>query len=637
MEKIIQIQYQGRNFSIEESAYQLFQEYESELKNYFSKEEAGEEIFADLQYRMAEILEQRSLTNTLYRNDIEDLIETIGRPADFNPEGERTSEAKENPFSDIKKKLFRDKKDKIVAGVCSGIANYFAIDPIIVRLIFVLFTLFNIVTLLSFNVGLLAYIIFWIILRPAVLKPNVSKKLFRNPKDKILGGVCSGIAQFFNIDTWIVRLIFLAPILLGFLSSHSNFSFVNIEMISHSFYSLSVMSYFLLWFIIPVAKVTTDYMLMKGEPININTIQNSTSMQDISNNNRNGLNKFFKVIAYIIIALVIIVMVPTAIGIVVAFLYSYNIAEIVLFSSSNKILALLSLLLFVALPAIGLVIWFIRSVLGYKANKSLRAVFIGLNILGWISITLLAVAMARQNSSPGVVSHKVTIDPAVDTLYIRSTDTSALYNEEVYFDLNDMNFLVEKTAGYNHIRAVDIDYEESEDSTMYAEIKIISRGENKGLAHKHAQDVQFKYELDSNVLRLPAQVTVNNAEPYYMQNAEVTIYVPKGKTVITDKKYLRQISKSFHSSGNGVYIEHHGRNVDEDRVFTYENETRHEADEKESDLQEALERKKEMEREHADRIREKEQELKEERERLEQERKTQDKEIEEMRKANKAG
>jgi phage shock protein PspC (stress-responsive transcriptional regulator) len=314
MEKIIQIEYQGRNFSIEESAYQIFQQYELDLKQFFSKEEEGDEIFADLQYRMSEILEQRCGQQTIYKKDIEALIEMIGKPIDFET-NDTGNEKKSTLYTSLKKKLFRDKKDKIIAGVCSGIANYFSIDPIIVRLIFILFTIFNIVTFLSFNIGILAYILFWVILTPAILEPNVSKKLFRNPKDKILGGVCSGIAQFFNIETWIVRLLFLSPILLGFLSNHSNFSFVNVELISHSFYVLSIVSYILLWFIIPMAKVTTDYMLLKGEPININTIQNTTTMQDLTNKNNNGLNKFFRVIAYFIIALIMLIMIPTAIGI----------------------------------------------------------------------------------------------------------------------------------------------------------------------------------------------------------------------------------------------------------------------------------------------------------------------------------
>ena len=151
MEKIIQIEYQGRNFSIEESAYQIFQQYELDLKQFFSKEEEGDEIFADLQYRMSEILEQRCGQQTIYKKDIEALIEMIGKPIDFET-NDTGNEKKSKLYTSLKKKLFRDKKDKIIAGVCSGIANYFSIDPIIVRLIFILFTIFNIVTFLSFNI-----------------------------------------------------------------------------------------------------------------------------------------------------------------------------------------------------------------------------------------------------------------------------------------------------------------------------------------------------------------------------------------------------------------------------------------------------------------------------------------------------
>ncbi len=634
MEKIIQIEYQGRNFSIEESAYQIFQEYENDLKIFFSKEEEGEEIVADLQYRMAEILEQKSSNGTIYKKDIEELIEMIGKPADFEKgDGEaQQQENKSNPFADIQKKLFRDKKDKIIAGVCSGIANYFSIDPIIVRLIFVLFTTFNIITFLSFNLGIVAYVIFWIILSPAVLKPNVSKKLFRNPKDKILGGVCSGIAQFFNVETWIVRLLFLSPILLGFLSSHSNFSFVNIELISHSFYSLSFMSYMLLWFIIPVAKVTTDYMLLKGEPININTIQNTTTMQDVSNSSHNGLNKFLKIIAYFIIGIIILIMIPTAIGILIAVLFSYSVADIVLFTTANKVLALLSLGLFVALPVIGLITWLIRKMMGYKPNKSLRAVFIGLNTLGWVSLILLAASMVKQNNTYSSTTQKIILPQAIDTLYIESTDTSNLYNEVVFFDLNQANYLMEKTADYNLIKSVDIDYEETNDTSIYIEIEKSSFGENRGFAFKHATDAIFDFQIDNNKLKLPAHVTVSNNEPYYMQNVQVTVYVPKGKTVITAKKYNRQINRSFHSSKHGIYINHHDRDVDEDYVYTNTSEKEIEKSYKEDELKEAQEKLKETEQENEELIKEKERELEEAKKKLEEDRKDHLKEIKQIEK-----
>lgn len=55
------------------------------------------------------------------------------------------------------KRLYRSKRDKVLGGVCGGIAEYFEIDPVIVRLVWVLFTL------VSMGFGIIAYIVAWII------------------------------------------------------------------------------------------------------------------------------------------------------------------------------------------------------------------------------------------------------------------------------------------------------------------------------------------------------------------------------------------------------------------------------------------------------------------------------------------
>jgi len=55
------------------------------------------------------------------------------------------------------KKLFRNKKNRILGGVCSGIADYLEVDPTIIRLFWILGTLF-------WGAGLIAYLIFWIIM-----------------------------------------------------------------------------------------------------------------------------------------------------------------------------------------------------------------------------------------------------------------------------------------------------------------------------------------------------------------------------------------------------------------------------------------------------------------------------------------
>ncbi len=70
----------------------------------------------------------------------------------------------------MNKKLYRSVTDKMIGGVCGGLAEYFDVDPVIVRLIFVLAVIFG-------GSGILAYLILWIIIpqRPYIITPYSSK------------------------------------------------------------------------------------------------------------------------------------------------------------------------------------------------------------------------------------------------------------------------------------------------------------------------------------------------------------------------------------------------------------------------------------------------------------------------------
>ena len=62
-----------------------------------------------------------------------------------------------SPASGARKKLMRSSTDKKIAGVCAGLADYFDLDPTIIRLVWVLLVLFA-------GTGLIAYIVLWIVL-----------------------------------------------------------------------------------------------------------------------------------------------------------------------------------------------------------------------------------------------------------------------------------------------------------------------------------------------------------------------------------------------------------------------------------------------------------------------------------------
>jgi len=579
MEKIIQINYQSRSISIEENAYNEFQKYEEELKQFFLKEEGGEETFADLQYRMAEILEQRnnSTSNPISLDDIHELIETIGKPSDLGSESNEAKFEKPNQSAGTeRKKLYRNKNknEKVIAGVCSGIANYFSIDPIAVRIAFAVFTLFNVATFFSFNVGILAYILFWVLLEPAYIKTNIQRKLFRNPKDKVIGGVCSGLAQFFNTDAWVVRLIFLAPFIIGIATNSSHFGGKGIQILGHSFFGLAFISYLILLVIVPVAKSATDYMLLKGEPINISTIQNSTSMTLVTQNSNSGLSKFLKVIAYIIIFFFLIFMIPIAFSILVGSVFSYNLAGIVLFTTLNKTLALFTLIFFIALPLLGIFVWLIRKIAGYKKqNRSLRIAFVSLNVLGWVSAFALVSIVLSENNTYVSKPTTQTISISSDTLFVEPLDIDSNYSENVIFELNQMNYLLEKTPTSNNIKAVRLKYKKSDDTTFSVEIEKSAFGRNRIDADKNAMSTSYETNLIGNTLYLGSVLGVSNQLPYHFQNVKVTIYVPKNKTLVVSERLKKQLKHSIRTNNKNFYYNSQStKEIENDDIIQFEND-----------------------------------------------------------------
>jgi phage shock protein PspC (stress-responsive transcriptional regulator) len=91
-----------------------------------------------------------------------------------------------------------------IAGVCAGLAAYFDADVTIVRLVWVIFSIIPGV----FIGGVVAYIAAWI-LTPAASEQAqrfLGRRLARSETDKQIAGVCGGLAEYFGVDSTIVRL-----------------------------------------------------------------------------------------------------------------------------------------------------------------------------------------------------------------------------------------------------------------------------------------------------------------------------------------------------------------------------------------------------------------------------------------------
>jgi len=102
------------------------------------------------------------------------------------------------------KRLFRDRWDKKVAGVCGGLGQYLRIDPTIIRLLMVVICIFT-----GILPVLVIYIVAWMLipLGPSTYIEFQCKKLYRSVKDRKISGICGGIAESLNIDPTIVRIV----------------------------------------------------------------------------------------------------------------------------------------------------------------------------------------------------------------------------------------------------------------------------------------------------------------------------------------------------------------------------------------------------------------------------------------------
>jgi phage shock protein PspC (stress-responsive transcriptional regulator) len=168
MNKTTQINLGGISFTIDEDAFRRLDLYLSELEEQFEYSESRNEIISDIEARLAELLSEKLRGRDIVTiKDVADAVKIMGAPRDIDdePMTDQTHRMNEKTGStwDIKtgKRLFRDPDDKVIAGVCSGVAAYLGIsDPIWVRLGFVL-------TSVTVGFGLILYIAAWILVPEA--------------------------------------------------------------------------------------------------------------------------------------------------------------------------------------------------------------------------------------------------------------------------------------------------------------------------------------------------------------------------------------------------------------------------------------------------------------------------------------
>lgn len=231
-------------FNIDEDAYEILNRYLDSIKSYFITIESEGEIIKDFELRIAENFSFNTSDNkkSIDLKDVKSMIEIMGTLDDFKEVYGNDQSDENHTNEDFDNKLYRDSSNRILGGVCSGIAQYFKIDPIIVRILFFLFSGF----------GLIAYLILWIGVPIKDFDPNLRKTLYRDKENSVLGGVAKGLSNYFKMEVTLIRLIFFISVFFG---------------------GFGLLVYLFLWVFTKEAKTIGQKMNMSGFNVNLSNIE----------------------------------------------------------------------------------------------------------------------------------------------------------------------------------------------------------------------------------------------------------------------------------------------------------------------------------------------------------------------------
>ncbi|PRY88120.1 PspC domain-containing protein [Mongoliibacter ruber] len=586
MKKTISINISGILFHIEEDGYATLKKYLEAINRHFSHYEDNQEIISDIENRIAEIFLSNLKNNkqVITAENVSSLIEKMGTIADFKAieeeefvkEEEKKSSEENNDFYKYitppgenpkgYKKLTRLENRKILGGVCAGMANYLAIDPLWTRLVAILLLFSGRINFgrpgwdfmpwdfkFHFSMGawaLVAYIVLWVILPVSYEEPEDKhiKKLYRNPDDRTIGGVASGLAAYFKIEVLWVRLLFVGLIFAG---------------------GSGFVIYLILWIITPQAKSITERIQMKGGAITLDNIEttikenmNPLPPKEESQGRRILLTPFRvlgKIIEGIGMALgpfgkFLLSVVRVIFGLIIFLIgMSITITPLVLLGvyfdllpfAGNQIVLddipaqwitdILPVWLAISTGFAIMIPGIVILLLGISViiKKSLIEGRFGLIVLG---IWLLSIGIAAFQLPSTISQFK----------------NEATFTMDSPLELSE-GTLVLKSEGYTSDRGifemVNLQLNGTDGNKVVLIQDFKSKGKSYDDAINNAKQITYNYSVLDSILTLDRGIDLNKLDRFRGQNLKLTLEIPYDRPFIMDKSILPIIRNTLYRNG----------------------------------------------------------------------------------------
>jgi len=561
MKKNISINISGIIFHIEEDGYENLRKYLDSINKYFASFEDSSEILADIESRVAEIFLSKlnEGKQVITAEDVNGLITTMGSVSDFKAaeeqefasggasnqqnaskaENEQANSSSSNQGSKAytrPQQLMRDQKRKILGGVCSGIGNYFKVDPVWIRLLFALLAF-------AYGLTLLIYIVMWIVVPGSfdLEEPEVGKKMFRDGERKVIGGVSGGIAAYFGIDIIAVRLLFI---------------------IFTIFFGVGFIVYIVLWIAVPEAKSITDRMEMQGEPVTLSNIESNIKKNlNVDSEKEESTATKILLFPFRLIGLLLSVLGKILVPLLEIFRVAIGII-VILLGVSLMLSAVITAGVLIGLFSASAFTW---PTLNYNEISMPLEVFTN-SFSGWmvlaafiaaiipsILITLLGASIiAKKYVFGSTVGWAMFVMFFVSVAMLSVSIPKIVYSfkEDGEYKIEDTYKLTGKKAIFNiHEVGMDDYHEISLTLKGYEgkDLKLVqtfkARGITKQKAIENARMVDYYVDAKDSVITFDSNIQFKKDAIFRAQRLDMTLYIPYHYPFVMDESTSRFISQ----------------------------------------------------------------------------------------------
>ena len=517
MNKVFNINLGGYPFTIDDDAYDYLKNYLKTIHRHFRDSEGYEEITADIESRLAELFRDDLGTRPIVTLAVvKDAVTIMGTPEDFGAEPLTDDPAEEETY-EKKKRRRTDRTDY-----------------------------------------------------------RTGKRLFRNPEDEVVGGVCSGIAAYFGIEDplW-VRLGFALFFFAG---------------------GFALPLYFILWVIMPEAKTSADFLAMRGEPITASNIAKvveekvtevtesiaefGEEMNEKFGSGRTAkkksfsgefggksglsgfilgmgtllknvllfLTKIIRPLLFVFGVLIVLTFVLVWVAFIIGLLFGQPYVSLFFPEQMNLAnLGIVSLFLMVGLPLVSVVFYVARLLLGTRVPPKVVTGLIVLNVFAWVGFFAAASVLSGEFRA----SAETVIDTVVSEADVLHLQTHRNYERQkdnlLHIDRGEEFAPFSEFFLQNQQMITDnteVTFVRGDDPDITVRQSITSRGKSRKEALVLAEKTAAPQPFTDDTLTVATHTALPQDVKFRGQRIRIVVAVPPGKSV-TLGKYAGDVITRF--------------------------------------------------------------------------------------------